>query len=853
MAEVKLYVPRPQIVDGPSDKHLTCLTRGPPARVTSLRKESQDKTKDRKASTSSESTDSHGASNKSKSTKSSVEPKTNGNHTAPKRDLTAPTKSSSAKAKPVAPPKKPLLTPLKKEKSEPVKKTEKPSKNGSNKKKTGSSESLQEAESKPDKGKTTPSKDKPVEVSVCNKTEQSTSASLSSPPPAVTPPRDTVDQSKESSQLSSAIQANTNNRETADQSKESSQLTSAISDDTNSKETVHQLEECSQHSSVVLANPKDSMAACDPHTIAGINPETTDRMRLSKGKVKYINLTYKKKEARIYDHKCDVKVHVGKETFRAHRDVLSESSDYFAAMFSHDMKEKEQDVIELKEISPKGITVILEYFYHGYITVDNTNIEDIIEAARFFHVEWILEVSCDFLVHSMSIENYSAVLVITDKYSLGDLQFEILTFFSQNLEELSKEDDFHKTLSYELLLQFLMEDIYIEFSEYFLVQVLLKWLAVDPAGRRDQFESLLRQIRFYLVETEELESMPEEVTNVSELKEEIESAINHNLNIMGQCLKSGEKYLPRGCRRVATIFSFSEEGYFIIYRDPNKAGITMEQLGPCGLDSTDYQAMSQAKIGNFLYAAGGYDQNFSSTARMFRFDPRFRDWTEVAPMNEPRVSFCLCSSDQQLFAVGGIHRIHIDDDNEPETILDSVEIYNPQDNQWTNTTPLPIKVFDMSAAYYDGSLYVCGGISADPHLPCPVPRTYSLKLGSNQWVQCTDMITSRQGHSLTPYKDKLYAIGGYCMPDNNFRECVENEVYDIKNDQWTQFSPVPIEFGHLYRHNGILNGVIFLIGGSTPEASLFMYDIEADKWEEVEEVGANVQKLAILDVAYPLV
>ncbi|XP_033746810.1 kelch-like protein 26 [Pecten maximus] len=799
-------------------------------------KESKEKTKD-KSATGSECTDSNGVSHKSKPSKSSVELKTNGNSTAPKRDLTTPTKSSSAKAKPVAPTKKPLPTPLKKEKTEPVKKTEKPSRN-----KSSSSESLQETEAKSNKEQTTPSKDKKVkekdkpvsdkdkpvnEKSVGGKTEQSTSDSLNSSKsssPAVTP----------------------------------SLQTSATDDDHSAnhkvrpRETVEQLEESSPHISSAQVNTKHSMAACDPQTIGEINPETTERMQISKGKVKYINLTYKKVEAKIYDYKCDVKLLVGKEHFRAHRDVLSEASDYFAAMFSHDMKEKGQDTIELKEISPKGITVMLDYFYHGYITVDTTNIEDIIEAARFFHVEWILEASCDFLVQCMSVENYPAVLMMTDKYSLGDLRFEILLLFGQNLEALSKEDDFYTNLSYELLLQFLMDDIYTECSEYFLVQVLLKWLAVDPHGRKDQFQTLLRQIRLFLIEAEDLEALPEDVTSVSELKEEIKAAINHNLNIMGQCLKTGEKYFPRGCRSVATIFSFTEEGYFIIYRDPSKPGVTVEELGRCGLDTTDYMAMSQTKLGNFLYAAGGYDENFSSTARMFRFDPRFRDWTEVIPMNQPRVSFSLCSSDQQLFAVGGVHRIHIDDDNEPETILDSVEIYSPQENKWTNATTMPIKVFDMAAAYHNGSLYVCGGISADARHPCPLRLHYSLKLdGDEEWVKRSDMITSRQGHSLTPYKGKLYAIGGYCMPDNNFRDCVENEVYDIETDQWTQFTHIPIEYGHLYRHNDIHNGVIFCIGGNTPDAFLYMYDIEADKWEEVEQVGSNVQKLAVLDVAYP--
>ena len=36
--------------------------------------------------------------------------------------------------------------------------------------------------------------------------------------------------------------------------------------------------------------------------------------------------------------------------FRAHKNVLSDASDYFAAMFSHDMIEKGQDAVVLHDI-----------------------------------------------------------------------------------------------------------------------------------------------------------------------------------------------------------------------------------------------------------------------------------------------------------------------------------------------------------------------------------------------------------------------------------------------------------------------------------------------------------------------
>ena len=74
------------------------------------------------------------------------------------------------------------------------------------------------------------------------------------------------------------------------------------------------------------------------------------------------------------------------EYFKAHKDVLSSASDYFSAMFSHDMAEKGKDYIELKGISLGGFQIMLEYFYHGHITLVMESVEHCLEASRFFHV-----------------------------------------------------------------------------------------------------------------------------------------------------------------------------------------------------------------------------------------------------------------------------------------------------------------------------------------------------------------------------------------------------------------------------------------------------------------------------------
>jgi BTB/POZ domain len=76
--------------------------------------------------------------------------------------------------------------------------------------------------------------------------------------------------------------------------------------------------------------------------------------------VKYIDRAYRKVTSKMYDYNCDIKLVVGTETFKAHRDVLVEASDYFSAMFTHDMRERNDDVIQIHDVSPRGFSSMIE-------------------------------------------------------------------------------------------------------------------------------------------------------------------------------------------------------------------------------------------------------------------------------------------------------------------------------------------------------------------------------------------------------------------------------------------------------------------------------------------------------------
>ncbi|CAL1526635.1 unnamed protein product [Lymnaea stagnalis] len=575
-----------------------------------------------------------------------------------------------------------------------------------------------------------------------------------------------------------------------------------------------------------------------------------DQIAIAPHKLKYINPRHKKVHAIMYDYKCDIKLRVSNANFKAHREVLSQASDYFSAMFSHDMLEKERDVIELLEMSPNGFALILDYFYHGHVTIDQDSIEDVLEAARFFQVDWVVEVCCDYLIHQLSIDNYQTVLQLADKYLLGDLRGDIFHFLGLNVLKLAEEEDFYLNFDLELLTKFLKEDVYIEADEEFILELISKWVAAKKEERQEFYLPLLRLVRFPLMDADSLEGIQQELLKWPEVQDAIEEAKHYNNNIPAQSLFKGQQFKCRGSRSSIVLLTFSTEVCAVSYQDTATRVHCHEELASSGTE-TDFDSSSIAKVGNFLYRSGGYDTNVCSSASVYRYNPRYRNWIELASMNHPRVSHAMCASEDKIYVFGGIDHT-IGEFGDEDTILNSVEVYDVRENQWQNLQELPTGSYNQAAAYDDNCLYLSGGISADPFDNVPMQCLWQFNMDLGNWRNRRDMIYHRQGHSMTAYNGKLYVFGGYTQSDGVagqvFRDCFNSEVHDIETNQWTEIRPLPETFGHVMRSVALWDGTFFLFGNGC----LHSYNVEEDKMQYGDNIGTSVQKIALLEVAYPI-
>ena len=458
---------------------------------------------------------------------------------------------------------------------------------------------------------------------------------------------------------------------------------------------------------------------------------------------------------------------------------------------------------------------------------------------------------CDFLVRHLSLENYDNVLTLADKYVLGDLRVNIFHFIGNNFTTLAEQNKFLH-LSYDLFHMLLDEDYNIEASEPFVFKTVMSWIHHDPEEREKHMAEMLHLIRFPLFEPDDLADVPEEVLRVPELNELVKDARAYHSNPHQQCLLTNDRTEVRGAEDVVMAISIIEDANLIQYKIPRLMGFFNEEVNTHFLQSV-FEFAQVAVLGNFMFVAGGYDRsNWCSSPAFYRYNPRNRAWGELASMNQPRVSFTLCASEKGVYAVAGIDHI-VEEGRDTENILNTAEFYDPDSGLWTLIPELPHGCFSTAAAVCRNTLFVSGGINDDPEDNVPVNYHRSYVPGQDSWVLMAPMLTERQGHSMMPCNDKLYAMGGYTSSDDtmSFDHCLKAEVYDVELNQWTQLRDLNPDLQHVHGSTCVLDNKIYIIGGRHASRFLGAYNTDSGEVESIEYCGEHVLRIATVRLAFP--
>uniref|UniRef100_A0AAY4BG24 BTB domain-containing protein n=1 Tax=Denticeps clupeoides TaxID=299321 RepID=A0AAY4BG24_9TELE len=365
-------------------------------------------------------------------------------------------------------------------------------------------------------------------------------------------------------------------------------------------------------------------------------------------------------QLRIEGLLCDVTLVAGdgEEAFPVHRAMMASSSDYFKAMFTGGMKEQDLMCIKLHGVNRIGLKKIIDFIYTAKLSLNMENLQDTLEAASFLQILPVLDFCKVFLISWVSLDNCVEVGRIANTYNLTEVDKYVNNFILKNFPSLLATGEFVK-LPFERLAFVLSSNSLKHCSELELFKAACRWLRSED-GRMEYAARLMRNIRFPLMSPSELinhvqtvDFMRTDNTCVNLL---LEASNYQMMPYMQPVMQSERTAIRSDSTHLVTLGGVLRQQLVVSkeLRLFDEKAHEWKALAP--MDAPRYQH-GIAVIGNFLYVVGGqsnYDtKGKTAVDTVFRYDPRYNKWMQVACLNEKRTFFHLSALKGYLYAVGG--------------------------------------------------------------------------------------------------------------------------------------------------------------------------------------------------------
>jgi len=132
--------------------------------------------------------------------------------------------------------------------------------------------------------------------------------------------------------------------------------------------------------------------------------------------------------------------------FACHKIILSARSRVFDSMFTIDMKEKNQNRIELKDIDGKVVADMLNFIYCGQVQQLRTKAADLLPAADKYELESLRHMCESSLCDDVNTGNVIDLLVLSEMHNCPTLRSCALEFTARHKKEILDHSNWKEKL-----------------------------------------------------------------------------------------------------------------------------------------------------------------------------------------------------------------------------------------------------------------------------------------------------------------------------------------------------------------------------------------------------------------------
>lgn len=137
----------------------------------------------------------------------------------------------------------------------------------------------------------------------------------------------------------------------------------------------------------------------------------------------------------------DVTITAEETSFHLHKNILSVGSEVFAAMFQHDMKENNQNAVEIKDIKPYVLQELFRFIYCGKIFKIEKIACELLIAAEKYNIEELKTLCEEEIIEGVDENNAVKCLNLAVENNAERLKKETIQWISFNLESMIEKEE----------------------------------------------------------------------------------------------------------------------------------------------------------------------------------------------------------------------------------------------------------------------------------------------------------------------------------------------------------------------------------------------------------------------------
>ena len=546
-------------------------------------------------------------------------------------------------------------------------------------------------------------------------------------------------------------------------------------------------------------------------------------------------LLHKLDELRKANFKCDTTIRAEGEDFAAHSVVLSAASDYFRALFASELqvKEKQNRLVELKEIKETTLVEVLTFIYSGEANISSSNAQELVVASDYLIIPSLKSSVAQFLGESLNVSNCFALESFASQNNCDSLRQAAIKYECQHFVAAVKSEDF-LSLGFDQVKELMCKDELNIAEEEEVYEAVIAWVKHDLSSRECFLPDLLKCLRLFsmskysirkILNTEELVGKSLICTNI------MNSGLDFFLfpdRFLGKMLKhrnsiEKEEYvivLTGGQDR------FSDDVYF---SGNNSCYVlaTKEWHSLCPMPSPVAQEIPVGRIYASLCGGRLYVIFDDCLTKVNCFNPQKNTW-KLKETTFPSLiaeGFTVTSFNENLYIIGGDLNSEIEG---VEGVVNETHKYNPIRNEWKQLASMATERAAHCAVVLEDLIYVIGG--SDRHTTLKSVECYDPS--TNQWRQAPDLTNARRNFSAATVCEKIVVIGGYFGIGEAATTC---ELFDPCLNQWSLVSSPKVPRPDC----GIVSvdDIVYVFGGENEESildSVECFDAKCNEWHEVD-------------------